>query len=1844
MASLGMLTPINPEMVCKDGKKTGEVMVDKSNESLPPPPTVAHPGHSDGDDGNKSTHGNSQMDMVVFSFRDYILGTERNSETAEKENGIKAIQSSNKSSDIKPIKAKTTDEEKETPSHVQSETVPMTSQQTSDHVALSEQTYNQAEWHLCTTKENDVAKATTDIPVKMEENDQIKSNISICVGEAQADKLPVALAASECSIHLGDNVLLSEQQTGKDRHDEDNRPEPQSDKRTTSECDKQLGQNKEAKKRKQRKKKKMRSTEGEQKAAVQPGNKAVVNTDACTHPPQNAASVSKEHARSVICGEQTDNRAGYKQQLSPQGMLISSSSLQSSHSSQDHLTASAWSPVSGQDLSQRLNQSDNYNHMDAQTIVNHNHCESSHVSGGQMQEAIVTANVMIPTQKNQSALPNCSSCVGESCTESGLGKALIVVHALPLTTPTLPEVIESKGEGESTRCDLQARAATVAFAGSEKGEGDQKLGETEKCLGSAGEDRDRLLDSPHQISLICSQGNSALVFTAEERQTASEDRCSSKMPHNLAEAEIKSPRATSIRGSDTEISPSEEGDTEKELPRSEACINTSPFGLLVGPDCRDQSAAGSETGGGEEVAEKRGISGEQISFGQPDVSASAVSSAETETSPLGDAAESQTKPQSRGELIDAITEAVCFEQNHLELPCREQHDLTVLPHHNKTKSSGNTEGGTKANLTQEFISEEALHLGQQFEKSSIPEKNHNQVFQSSGSPQPLFTSKEKMQQASNSQQVQPVSTTEVKMDESAAKFWVKDQTQSSSGGPDVTGVDVHLCQNKGNHRVHFADDVKQADSSSSHLKNAFVPALDCASLPPITVHETLRHPVSEASFTFLNPPSLNLTHLVLTKEEAATHIADDLTKSQMSMLDNGDKLTSEIKKEIRADHLINDNFKTNTEEFQDAIDANIEVCSEQLFHPAEQNQRDNEGCIETDKLHSESKVAVETELPQGSSLKQDVTVNIEDKEGCQLLPSVVPADGVTCKTASSEPGTSTGVTSHQIKPTDPRFLGETPQSGQVNMMNDGSAGLTKEVSTSERSKSAVSHCVSRPPFVVQPPGPMLSHLDVISDCDISLPECTDNRSADGSCAGVSREVDNNKSSEVVQMLLAQDPKHSHGGTVKEIGPEVKDRNSAAQSGDELENSVFNTENILVSEENLPRAAQSLDVQLKTESSSVISQCQSKIDSTDFKPVCKTSIRDDPENVSCPLISDLHESETHVNNKKDDTEEKDEVDDQLFMLSEEEKRHNEEVVMDNQKEAADGGKKQTGKTVSTLQQRNVPDKESAVEAGYLQPPLGITKNGEKETKRETLDKTSGTSEEMLPARPESGNERQTVYVKFVHQTETPVLECSFDTAPHSSPALGQSHPSQDLNSFAQQREPEQQQQHLGPRHFTEEPSGSEGEEEKAYSLAQPPAPDTKLGAKEGDCSSESLCESEKEVELTDCREIAICQERNTEVQTSDGGESAEGIGIRLETAFSQVGETGEGENVNKDSVLGLDTNAMLDMKLNSSAACKDQDRVAEMSKNSEVSDEFASQQLQPLHSHNPVSSKLSTDSCGVHADIIQSAKQADKNHTKIFGNIPDPSRQPESGGKNFNVALASESVETGVCEIKAREQQSCNKTSATQRNPAEQTAIKGSEVEKITKVVFEGTVISEEKKQSEVKFADDEEETVDQGKIKLNAKDGELESASGQSGTLLSSIQTTGCPSKGAILEENNDKSGKVTADVTKVPSGLLSNYPKDFPSTPVVALKEPEMPQDQDLDGFLVNPPAAAPQCDRESFRKTQTCNSEQAAVKAEAAGESESPAPGQAAQEPDTNRIKALKDAASLSQSEQVNTMDTSR
>ncbi|KAG8000011.1 hypothetical protein GBF38_002131 [Nibea albiflora] len=942
-------------------------------------------------------------------------------------------------------------------------------------------------------------------------------------------------------------------------------------------------------------------------------------------------------------------------------------------------------------------------------------------SDAQTQEGIVASEAAILTQENRSPLSNSRTCVGESGVESALEEALVVVAALPLTTPTMPEVIESKGEGESVRRDSLERLATVAIViESEKAVGEKHSGGIEKCLSSAEGVKEGLLDSLPQLSLICSQEKCSLAFSAKEGQTASEESCSSKMPHNSAETEMKGPGETTVRSADTEISPAEEGARENEPLRLEAHINTSPLGLLTGPDCQDHSAAGLEGageggggsggGGGEEVEKKGGLAREHSSFSQPEGSASGVSSAETETCPPIDVAESQLKSQGWSEPIATITESICTEKDRLSHPCQEQHGaafspLPTLPE----QSSSNTNGVVRAELKLNLISDEALSLGHTLEPSITETKrNNSQVFLSLNSPQPLTTSQQipAEQQVSNNQQVQPESSTsEARTAQTASEFQVQAQPQSNR------------------------DTVKQEGSSSVDLRNVAMTAMDCASLPPLTVHECLHHPVVEASYTF--PDFLNskkpeiLTNAAPTKDGPAKCPAD-LTKPRKDVqLDKGDTGTKDTEENINTDESAT--LETNTVDLQSV--------TEQPPCPTEKNQ--------TEK---------------------------------NLSPPTQPCGPFPCVPAKG---------------------------GSDNII-------------------------------------CLSHTEP--------------------------------------------------------------------------------------------------------------------DSTGIKPgVLEASIKDDLNNVSCPLSSDLPTNEAHDETERDNVKEKHETGDQTFVLFEKEKKQVEESTMDNKKETADSSKLQTGKTVTTPQQSNGLDKVAVEEIGDLQPrhehkvqktelPIGDKEEGEKKSgiaskslKKTTAllsDRPVGSSEDMLSAEVESGSELQTVYDQSFRQTTTATLERSFDsdTAPDLSVALSQSQSTTDPKCFAQQQE--QQQQRLGSRHPTEELSGGclEGEEKTNSQVRQTRAllSDVQVVAEDGDGSVGSLCQSGSRDDLTGDDSGANERVIGLEKAEGDGERAAPGADrvyvpshlasdlnesgraaernasedMGIVTVCSHVGETRQGTDEDKSPGLGI----------------------------------------------------------------------------------------------------------------------------------------------------------------------------------------------------------------------------------------------------------------------------------------------------------------------------------------------------
>lgn len=1952
MASLGILNSTTPETFNNVGEKTGEVMVNKSSESSSLPPIVAQPGHSNGGHGNKNTHGNSeaantQKDTVVFSFRNYILGTGNSAELAESE--IKATQSLDKRPEMKPEKESGMDKQKGTPTHTQLETTTESfkeaqkdaafTERRDDHVGSDAATEGNGSPDGNTVIREEGTEAITVTADIKKENYSHESSINVC--KAETHEIPESI-----HLHLKDKDALSETETGANNQTEGDQ-ESKTDKWMNPLSDKEAEQDKKAKKKekkRQRKKKKNAETELRETTVVRPASdseaasliKAGNQTDSNAN--TDDKSMPQADTQAVICREQSDNGFDYQQQLTPGGKPGSSAPLSLFQSRQDHLTDSACSAASVQALPQRPHQSENRNRTEAPcgmnqcsdetpqrehhatggviddqntpvthvqpTVINQD-AATDKISDAQTQGAIVTSEAAILTQENRSPLSSSRTCVGESGVESALEEALLVVAALPLTTPTLPEVIESEGEGESVRSDSLVRVASVAIA---EAVGEEGLGGIEKCLSSAVGEKEGLLDSLPQLSLICSQAKCSLAFSAKEGQAASEESCGSKMPHNSAETDTKGPGETAVRFADAEISPAEEGAREKEPLRLEAYINTSPLGLLTGPDCQDHCAAGSEGGGGggEEVEKKGGLAKDHSSFSQPEGSASGVSSAETESCPPTDVAESQLKPQSWSEPIAAVTESICTEKDRLSHPCQEQHGAAISPlptYPEQSSSSANR--GLRGDLNPNLISGEESS-GHTREESSITETNSSQVFLSSVSPQASLQQIPVEQQASNYQQVHPESSKkEARTAESASELKVQTQTQSSRGSPAMSGVGG-CDSSRRNNRVHFADE--QESRPSLDLRN--MTAMDCASLPPLTVHESLHHPVVEACYTFPDFLSLKKPEIpsdaAPAKGEAALWSPAVLPdpKRDIQVIE-GDKGTKDTKESIEKDQSGDKNLETNTVDNKDS--------SNQLPCPNEKDQTDNKGGFvlsqtagsavsETDHLSVEE---VETEkgivnlcLSKEKQIDKlpligDASVVLEGKEGNQLLSSysVLPAKDVTCKPVNDESPVGqlstdldpslTCTASPQIIPSDPDYLSpsqldQTAPCGLVAAapMTDGegstahSADLTKEGTASDQSIPVTEQSASNPTLVLMPPGPMLSHLEFITDCDVSLPERAENRGADGDIAKVSRDVDANKSRGV---SFAQDLKQEDVHIeADKTGLKFEDRNLG-----------INNINIPLSqEENLSLPTQPPDT--KVGSDDVFALSHSDPDSTAIKPViCEGSIKDDLINVSCPLSPDLPTNQAHDEIEQDNVKGKHRMGDQTSVLFD-------ELRNDNQKETADSSKQQTGKTTS--QESHGPDKETVEEIRDVPPPhthkvhksespvKDIKEEGESQREMSSLspDRPTGSSEDMTSAEVEFGSEPQTVYDPSLCQTPAATLEPSSDrdTAPHLSVALGQSQSTPDPKCFAQQQE-QQQQQRLESRHPTEEMSGGcregGGKPDSQVRRAQALVPVIKGVAEGGDGSVGSLCQSGNRDDMSGDdsggNERVIGLEKGEGARDAPGhdgvyvpsdlandlnesGRAAErnaSADMGILTSCSHVGDTRQGMDENKSAGLGpvgSATDLMPDIKSVSDLDGKGQQKsdlsAACQSKpeNSAVSVESASQERE-------TPSKVSTDNHDIHTEVFPRANQAGEIRTKVYNTLPDPAGQPETVEKDFSAAmtLKRNSTETDECEIQDTvceplEPRSSSVTSASQSSSVAQRPIKGPDVEEITKedkaAIDRGKASSQGKGQNEIKGVNNEErekqEVVNQTG---SAKDGGL-------GSIIVSdlcerdTETTVCHSDGKIgpsKAAENDMTDKITPDVVTVPSVASSKHKEDFASTP-----QPAAPRDQasnSQDDVAVKPTVAASQCEGRSRE-----NSPVQQV-------SECPATGPTAQEPDTNWIKALKEAASShSQSKQENRVEASR
>lgn len=1130
-------------------------------------------GQSSEGHGNESTHGTSvpanSQDTDEFSFRNYILGIGE----------IKTTHSLDDCSVNKQEKKTEFDTQKKMPRLSELETKHSHNEIQTEMGAINENECLTEEpgVHNVAIKENamQVCKKVTLLEVreaaesKKEHLDETRS--AICETAKDGD-----------SVHAtqeGSNLQVKETGTLSQMHSEG-----QMEVNTRSDFDKKPKKGK----KKSRKKKR---TVVQAKQDFQPFSLPSVGThvDSVT----NVQVVTQEVLPNVTCAQQPDNVVNYKQQLSPGEKPSPRPPLSSPSSGIDHLTYLALSPASMQAPLQPPPQSHDHNLTNASCSANHcTETNTQHDKNGnsgiinsqnipqtcvqttvvcpsasadqrsneEMRDAVVSNSAMRPPQEDQRLPLDSQVCVGEDGVESALEEAVVAVAALPLTTPTIRVLMESEGEGEIVRHDSLEGVATVAFIESEKAVGEECLKGKDNCVGDVGTEKKRLLDSP-RLSLILSQETCSLAATG---QHTSKESCGSKMPHNVVEVETKGGK--NICNTETEVLSTEGQAKEKETLFLEAFNSTSPNGLLTRSNCLDHSVVSlevAEEGGEEDMKQKGGLASEHITFSQPEGSVGGVSSAETEMCPPTDVAESLLKPQSRSEQIPTITESLCTAKDHFSHCWQEQQDADDLPLSTLSEQiSSNTNGEVRTEGKLNVISEEAQpSMDSTCEESSITqeEKKHIQV---QVSPQPQTTSPRTSikEESNNLQQVAPEGGAfEARTAKASSQF----QVQVYKGKQAMSSVGLHVCDYSGSKdKMHFED-----------LKNMSVLATDFDSLPPLTVHESLQHPVVETSYIFqdfLNNNKAEIsTSVADRKDEPPTWSPSDLTQNDAQL--------TKGKLEIKDHHMnLNDdnsNYKANTLDLKSTDETHSKPlqCSNdknrnEKYLALTQNEIYETGQLKVEPLLENmvnllgaeekelDKLSVEFELPLSLPAEGDVPIEFEKRESSHNLSfcPVLPAnDDDACKhfknvftelpdlqltelvTSAAAEIAAISCTDSPQPPTQldkPPLYGLDPSDPLKATLEDGAYLQEDKPASVVAASNQLISAASGHAFVLQPSGPMLNHLEVITDCNGSTPEKTNAFRADGVMEVM--EVLGKESGELTMMSVPQNNIENRNDTVE----------------------------------------------------------------------------------------------------------------------------------------------------------------------------------------------------------------------------------------------------------------------------------------------------------------------------------------------------------------------------------------------------------------------------------------------------------------------------------------------------------------------------------------------------------------------------------------------------------------------------------------------------------------------------------------------------------------------------------------
>lgn len=1839
MASLGMLglseaTMITPEVVKGSWGKTGEDLVTKTESSLLPLGEVQQAQSSE-HYGNESTHvksdpANSQKDTDVFSFRNYILGISSNVKIPEAESEIKTSPSLDKCSEIKQEKKTKLDVQKKTSNHSELKTEHLCNETQIETVAISENdclSVERGDYNVA-VKENttQVCKKVMllgdieDADSKKEHTDETRSDI--CETVKDGDSVHATQGGSKPQVK--ELFALSQIHL-----------EQQADVNMQSEFEKKPKKGK--KKPRARKKKRTVMQAKEDFQPLSPLGEGI-HVESVT----NVQSEPQQVPPGVTCRQQSDNVFNYKQQLNPGEKPSTRPQLSPPSSGTDHLSQLACSPASRRAPLRGPPQSDDHNHTNASWPTNHcaeenaqNErngntdiiksqnipwtcvqaavvCPSSSTDQRsvdvQTRDAVFTSGAVTPPQEDQMLPLNSPVCVGGGGVENALEEAVVVVAALPLMKPTIQELIKTKGEAESVMQDSLEAVTTVAFIESEKAVG-------EECLGGkndVGREKEELLDSQPQLSLIPSQETCSLAFSATGQHT-SEERCSSRMPHNVVEAETKG--LENLCNTDIEVSSTERQARGKELLFLEAFISTSPYGLLTGPDCLDHSVVGleaAEEGGEEDMKHKGGLASEHIIFSQPEGSVGGVSSAETETCPPTDVAESLLKPQYSSEQTPTITQSLCIEKDHSSQCWQEQQnaaDLTLSTP--SEQSSSNTNGEVRAGGKLNVISEEAPpSMDGTCEELSITqeEKTHIQVFPL---PQPTSQRTSIKQESNNIQQVAPdCGTFEAGTAEDSSEF----QVQVTKGKQAMSSVGLRVCDDRGRkNKMHFED-----------LKNMSVMATDFDSLPPLTVRESLQHPVVETSYIFQeflnnNKPEIS-TSAADRKDELPTWRPPDLRQEDFQ-LNKGETGIKDHHINLNVD---NSSLKTNTLDLNstDETHSKLLQCSNKNQNNENYLALTQNAICETDNLKAErvpekvvnlfgavekalDTLPFESELPQSLAAEGGVPVDFEKRGSghnlsfCPHLPAV---DGA-CKHLNNV-FTETPVvqlTEHLISeaaetaaitctdsPQPSTQLDTQPPCG-LHPSDPSKASLKdniylqadkppSEVTTCNQLHSSPEQSASDHAFGLQPSGPMLNHLEVIPECNNH--EMEEAFKTDSGIMSVTGK-------ESVEMAMMTAPKN-----------DTENRNDPVASDIVINTCVITALKV----ENV-----SPDM-TKTGSGSVILQ----------------STRDDLNNISCSLSSGQPDNEFGQDGVKANST----IEDQPC----DEKRRA-EVSTDNRQETDSNGPE----IAKAPRQTNATDNGTFGEAsGHNAESLwgDMTEEGKKH-------KNASESHSHTEA-PESSAEVQasseSAFDKSPDITET--LQCSSEhDAAQSDAVLAQT-------------------------------------QSKGLDPQQALFPGINLVAEKGDSFVGNLClsGSQNEAMIDVAKEEGgteavggvgqVCWSSLASISNDNRLEKSTvaNVGIELDSFHAGHRKPKSGENILSGLSVRGATDSPPDTELLSEDGFKGQEEnnlpavchgAPGTSTNTDMSVVPASQEGETRRLPVSGTSEVSTGTDDIYTQALQ-RNEADGIDRQTLSRLPEPVWQQETVGKD-STAVNSNSSETEECEIQhtvdeSLKLQTSSVTSATQNDVGAPAPVQGS--------TEENTTSAQQSAVKEIRATKKEgmETNVVVNLQTASAEDGGMGSfkVSGFNvcGETRHSSETTVCNAEESVCAfkaiEYLSDADKGTPDVVTVSSVISSKSTTDL-SSPAAELPQSEKIHDQTFvtkpeDTIAADPVVAATE-DR-SLHKGSSCNSpvEQKTVNTETEDVPQNLTAEVRAQDQSTVWIEALKEAAAHCLSKQHNTMVLSR